>query len=315
MRPGPQRTSAPIAPGSAPVACHRQSWPRAVRSADTCALDTDRRQPLSVIGPRVRIPPGTELSAPLRRTVAAFRCGADRWFAHWLRTECRGEARTGGQDSPSRRIDTADLWVTQVDGRRCRRRGRALRYCCIRVEQVSRVVARIFGETGLGIGWSLRHYRTRENYARHVAARTDDFDEISRRRELARRLLDGYVHGPAVGPRPPGAGEGRGCRGRRACRGHRDQIAVETLGRAPRPGPRPGRGGRRADRRRTRDCAVPDPVWSRWGWLETAGPVRQWRGGRLAARSGQRRYRIARKAGPTWSDWASTSASRISKTS
>ena len=139
--------------------------------------------------------------------------------------------------------------------------------------------------------------------------------DITRRRELARRLLNGYVHGPAAATEATAQALAKVAAAEAVVlvEGISDQIAVETLAVVA-----AGTSVRSAwwSCRPARICdyALPDAVWSRWSWPETGGPVRRRRGERRPARYGQRRYRLARR-GPTWSDWASTSASRIWRTS
>ena len=120
--------------------------------------------------------------------------------------------------------------------------------------------------------------------------------DITRRRELASRLLDGYVHGPAAATEAKSRAQAKVAAAEAVMlvEGISDQIAVETL--AARRGRDLGAervvvlpiGGAHAITRylRTSSSAVwPAPVWVR--------PGRE----------------------PTWSDWVSTSPSRTWRTS
>jgi hypothetical protein len=102
-----------------------------------------------------------------------------------------------------------------------------------------------------------------------VSARTEAISmDITRRRELASRLLDGYVHGPAAATEATARALTKVAAAEAVvlAEGISDQIAVETLA------ARRGRtlGAERVvvlpDRRRARDYPLPDAVWSRWSW-------------------------------------------------
>ena len=97
--------------------------------------------------------------------------------------------------------------------------------------------------------------------------------DLAERRELAGRLLAGYVHGPAAATEATARALARAAAARALVlvEGISDQIAVETLSRPPGPGPR--RGGRSgpAGRRCARDDQVPDPVRSGRAGLRLTG--------------------------------------------
>ena len=140
--------------------------------------------------------------------------------------------------------------------------------------------------------------------------------DITQRRELAGRLLDGYVHGPAAATQATARALAKAATAEAVVlvEGVSDQIAVETL--AVRRGRDLGTervvvlptGGAHGFARylrqfgpagaglRLRACAMPARRTSSgaaWPALVSARP----------------------KHGPTWSDWASASAWRIWRTS
>ena len=141
--------------------------------------------------------------------------------------------------------------------------------------------------------------------------------DMTRRRELASRWLDGYVHGPAAATEATAVALAKVAAAQAVVlvEGISDQIAVETLA---------ARGGR--DLGAEHVVVLPvggahaitrylEAAWSPRSWPAAGGPVRQRRGERRPARPGPGPASARRARGPAWSDWAFTSASRIWRTS
>ena len=140
--------------------------------------------------------------------------------------------------------------------------------------------------------------------------------DITRRRELASRLLDGYVHGPAAATEATARALAKAAAARAVVlvEGISDQIAVETL-------------AARRGRDLSADHVVVVPTGGVHGitrYLAQFGPAGA--GLRLAGLCDVGEEDVVREAwpapvlarpelAPTWARWASTCASRIWRTS